>query len=186
MRSTALIVSAAALIRVSAAEAQERGPLTDRFSIDAGMYSMDSDTTIRADSIDGIDVGSTLDLEDTFGFDEEMVFRLEGIWRFHKRHKLRLMYFDSKRTAHESIEQPISFAGEDFSIGLEVRTDFNFQILELAYEYAFLRRETYESALRWAFTMWISPLPSRRHCPPPDRRSRKRCGAKFRPTLHCR
>lgn len=144
MRSTALIVSAAALIRVSAAEAQERGPLTDRFSIDAGMYSMDSDTTIRADSIDGIDVGSTLDLEDTFGFDEEMVFRLEGIWRFHKRHKLRLMYFDSKRTAHESIEQPISFAGEDFSIGLEVRTDFNFQILELAYEYAFLRRETYE------------------------------------------
>lgn len=126
------------------AAAEGTGPLHDRFNLDLGTYFMSSDTTVRADSIEGIDLGTSLNLEDTFGIGDETVFRLEGAWRFNERHKLRVMYFDSNRTARASATEEIRFDGEVFPVGVAVDVEFDFEILELAYEYDFLRRETYE------------------------------------------
>jgi hypothetical protein len=139
-----LVGAALGVAGTAAAAATERGPLQDRFTIDLGVYAMESDTTLRADEIDGIGIGTDVHLEDVFGFDDEDVFRLEGAWRFHKRHKLRLMYFESNRTASNGVEEDFVFSGTTFPVGLTVTADFDFQIIELAYQYDFLQRETYE------------------------------------------
>ncbi len=140
---TALIVGMGAFVSLPAV-ATDRGSFNERFSIHLGTYWMNSDTTIRADSIDGLALGTSLNLEDTFGFDEQIVFRLEGTWRFNRRHKLLLMYFESKRSAQDVTREHILFDGQDFPLGLDVRANFDFEIFELAYEYDFLHRETYE------------------------------------------
>lgn len=127
-----------------AAAAESQPPRRDRFALYLGTYLMSSDTTVRADSIDGLQLGTSLNLEDTFGFTEETLFRVEGAWRFLDRHKLRMMYFDSNRTSRASGEQEIRFAGETFPIGLDITAEFDFDIFELAYEYDFLQRDRYE------------------------------------------
>ena len=131
-------------IIAAAASAADTNPLNDRFSINLGAYFMSSDTDIRVDDADGLDLGTNIDLEDTFGFDDESVFRLEGAWRFFPRHKLRLMYFASNRRSHDELEEDIDFNGTTFPVAAEVNAKFDFDIIELAYEYEFLHRDNLE------------------------------------------
>src|SRR5262249_50727724 len=70
--------------------------------------------------------------------------RLDGYWRFKERHKLRLMYFDSKRHDTRVVDEDIQFRDTVFPVNVQVDTSFDTRIGELAYEYAFLRRERYE------------------------------------------
>lgn len=126
------------------AAAAENGVIGEKFSLSLGTYFMSSDTRIRADEIAGTDVGTEIDLEDTFGFDDENVFRAEAMWRFKPRHKLRLMYFSSSRSATQTLSEEISFRDTTFPLDATVRADFDFDIAELAYEYEFLRRDRYE------------------------------------------
>ena len=127
------------------ATSAENGNLLDeRFAVGLGAFFMSSDTRVRADRFDSVRVGTEFDFEDTFGFDEEKVFRADAIWRFFPRHKLRLMYFESDRTAHERLERQINFADTTFTAGLDVTADFKFDILELAYEYELLHHDRYE------------------------------------------
>jgi hypothetical protein len=118
--------------------------LHERFAFSLGTFFMSSDTRVRADRFESIGVGTTFDLEDTFGFDDESVFRADAMWRMFPRHKLRLMYFDSDRVARDRIEREIRFGNETFEADLDVTADFEFDILELAYEYELLRRDRYE------------------------------------------
>lgn len=116
----------------------------ERLSFDLGTYFMSSDTTVRVDELKGEEVGSTIPLEDSFGFEDEKVFRLEAGWRFAQRHKLSLMYFDSKRTRTAHLNEEVNFGDESYPADAVIKAEFNFEILELAYEYAFLRGERYE------------------------------------------
>ncbi|HEY5810597.1 MAG TPA: hypothetical protein VIT67_21690, partial [Povalibacter sp.] len=61
-----------------------------------------------------------------------------------KRHKLRLMYFDSSRSSSEHFSEEVDFADTTFPVNLEIGMKFQFEIAELAYEYDFLRRDNYE------------------------------------------
>jgi hypothetical protein len=118
--------------------------LHERFALSLGTFFMSSDTRVRADRFESIELGTTFDLEDTFGFDDESVFRIDAMWRALPRHKLRLMYFDSDRVAHDRIEREIRFGNEIFEADLDVTADFGFDILELAYEYELFRRDRFE------------------------------------------
>ena len=142
LASIALLVLAVAH-QAAASDEPENMP-RDRFALYLGTYFMSSDTTLRADSIYGLQRGTSVNLEDTFGFQKETVFRMEGAWRFFERHKLRMMYFQSDRTSTSSIAEEIRFDGEVFPLGLDVTAEFDFDVLELAYEYDFLRRDSYE------------------------------------------
>ncbi|HEY5807380.1 MAG TPA: hypothetical protein VIT67_05405, partial [Povalibacter sp.] len=55
------------LIATHIATAEDQNLLNDKYSIDLGTYFMDSTTTLRADQIDGIGIGTALNLEDQFG-----------------------------------------------------------------------------------------------------------------------
>ena len=130
------------------AGASERGPLNDRFTIDLGYYFMESDTQVRADSISGINVqpiiGDPIKIEELFNMSDDDVFRLEGAWRFFPRHKIRLMYFDSDRSSTATASTELSFGDVTFPVGVEIDARLKWEIIELAYEYDFLKRETYE------------------------------------------
>lgn len=119
-------------------------PMDSRFAVDLGTYFMSSDTRIRVDQVIGIGIGTTFDFEDVFGFDDETVFRLEGQWRFTEAQKLRLMYFRSSRRANDTLDTEIDFGDTTFPVNVDITARFDFEIIELAYQYDFLRLEDFQ------------------------------------------
>jgi len=127
-----------------ATQAGENGPLDDRFSIGLGAFFMSSDTQVRADAFGSGDIGTPVNFEDTFGLDDDSVFRVDAAWRMNERHVLRAMYFQSDRSASRVIDEDIEFGDETFPLDAEVRGEFRFDITELAYEYVFMKHDRYQ------------------------------------------
>jgi hypothetical protein len=120
------------------------GPFEDQFTFDLGTYFMGSQTSIRADELDGIDLGTRFRIEDVFEMQDETVFRLEGAWRFKPRHALRLMYFDSSRSRTDTIDRNIEFGDEQYPVGASVKLQYDFTVTELAYRYSLMTRDNFE------------------------------------------
>ena len=126
----------------SVARAEAGDPLTDRFSVSLGGFLLGTDTTV---SLDGETTeGSEIDLEDDLGFDDIDRFRIDGYWRMTPRQKIRLMYFDTKRTVNRLIEEEIVAEDETYPINTSIESTFETTVAELAYEFAFLRGDSYE------------------------------------------
>ena len=54
------------------------------------------------------------------------------------------MWFSATRDATRTLEEDIDWGDETFPVNARVKGEFGFDIYELAYEYAFLRRDSYE------------------------------------------
>jgi hypothetical protein len=119
-------------------------PFQATFVFDLGSYFMGSETNIRADALNGIDLGSRFRAEDVFGLDDETVFRLEGAWRFKPRHGVRFMYFDSSRSHTRALDRDIEFGDETFPVGVSATLDFDFTVTELAYRYSLVESDDFE------------------------------------------
>jgi hypothetical protein len=130
----------------SAALADDSAPslLNDPFYLSLGTFILNSDTEVRFDGDTGR--GTPIDWERTFGGGDSTRFRVDGHWRFgdSDRHKVRFMWFNSSRTGSRTIDEEIDFGDEVFPVDAKVTGEFSFDIYELAYEYAFLKRDTYE------------------------------------------
>ena len=126
------------------ANADDNGPLSERVSLALGTFFMGSDTRVRADAFDSGGIGTPVDFEDTFGLDDDRVFRVDASWRLGERHLLRAMYFESDRSVSHVIDEDIDFGDATFPVDADVRADFEFAITELAYEYVFLQRDEYQ------------------------------------------
>ena len=62
------------------------GPGQDKWKFELGGYFPSIDTSLK---IDGTDPGDDIDLEDGLGFsDDDTIWRLDGYWRFFKKHRL--------------------------------------------------------------------------------------------------
>lgn len=118
-------------------------PLDARFALSFGTYLVDSDTDV---TLDGKlrEAGTPIDWERTFGDGSLTRFRFDGQWRFAERHKMRALWFNSSRSNSRTIDQEIDWGGETFPVNAKVKGDLDYDIYELAYEYAFWRRETFE------------------------------------------
>src|SRR5687767_8579060 len=136
---------AAALGLASSVCAAEAGdPLTDRFSVSLGTFFLDTSTTVRVDG-EGVR-GTEVNLERDLGLGHVTRFRADAYWRFKERHKLRVMYFDTSQSDSRTINREIEFRGTTYPVNAQVDVDFDTTVVELAYEYAFVRRETWELA----------------------------------------
>jgi len=142
-RSGAWALLAALALGPMAAGAEDAPDLlTSPFYVALGTYIVDTDTEVSLDGESG--QGTRVDWENTFGSGEVTRFRLDGQWRFADRHKARFMWFDSSRDNSRTLEEEIDWGDETFPVSARTRAEFSFAVYELAYEYAFLRRDNYE------------------------------------------
>jgi hypothetical protein len=139
----ALSATGALLLASVTAEAEDApNLLEDPWGISLGTFILDSDTELRLNGESR--QGDLFNWEDTFGGGQETRFRVDGQWRFGDRHKLRFLWFNSSRTKSRTLERDIHFGDETFPLNARVEGEFSFDIYELAYEYAFMRRENFE------------------------------------------
>jgi len=144
-RSARVALGCAAILSTSmpvAAADESPDLLDDSWQLQLGSYSFNSDTEVQLNG--DTQVGTAVDWETTFGDDDLMRLRIDGQWRFAERHKARFMWFNSSRTESTTLDRDIEWGGETFPADARVSGEFNFDIYELAYEYSFLRRDTYE------------------------------------------
>lgn len=119
-------------------------PLNDRLSLSLGGFLLTTDTRVRIDG--SARTGTEFDVEEELGFNDTDRFRLDAYWRFQPRHKLRIMYFDTRRTASRQIDREITVRDTTYAVDTRIDAGFDTTIAELAYEYAFLQGERYELA----------------------------------------
>jgi hypothetical protein len=144
-RSAAAWAGSAAFLLGPPAALADDAPnmLEDPFYAALGTYVLNSDTKVRLDGESGR--GTDVDWENTFGDDGDMTRgRIDGFWRFADRHKLRFLWFNASRTSSNTTEEDIEWGDEVYPVDTKVKAESSFDIYELAYEYAFLRRENYE------------------------------------------
>lgn len=120
-------------------------PGEERFKFGAGSYFQRYDTTVRVKDSNG---GAFLNLEDDLGYDsDDSGLWLGGHWRFAKRHRLGLSYFDSKRSVTAIAQEDIDI-GEDETIpaGAGYESDFRIRVVPLQYAYSFVQNDKFELA----------------------------------------
>jgi hypothetical protein len=121
------------------------GVLGDTFNIALGTFIVNQDTTLRLDG-DAGEQGRDIDWERNFGDGDVNRFRLDAYWRFAERHRLRALVFSASRNGSRTFDEDITWGGETFPASATVEGEVKFSVYELAYEYAFMRRESFELA----------------------------------------
>ena len=140
-----LAISVVALLALGAtksARGEEPNPLNDQLSLSIGAFLLTTSTTVRVDGA-GVE-GTPFNLERSLGITNHDSFRVDGYWRFFRRHKIRLMYFQQNRNATHTIDQEIVFDGQTFPANAQLSARIDTLVAEAAYEYAFLRGQSYE------------------------------------------
>jgi hypothetical protein len=115
--------------------------LNDPFSLSLGTFIVGTDTKLQ---VNGDQIGDEIDLEQTFGQPDRNRFRADGYWRFADRHKLRFLWFDWRATRSRRIKEDFIFEDVLYEADATLELKNNFSVYELAYEYAFLRRDNFE------------------------------------------
>jgi len=120
--------------------------LSNRFQVAAGTFVLETDTDIQLNGDSG--EGSAIDWERDLGDDgDETRFRIDAYWRFADRHKLRALWFNNSTDRSRTLDEEIVWGDVTYPVDAEISAEFDFDVYELAYEYAFLRRENYELAV---------------------------------------
>jgi len=137
------VIMTAGLILPGAAEAQEGwGPGQDKWKLELGGYFPSTNTEL---TVDGVDPGDDLDLEDKLGFSsDESLFRLDGYWRFFKRHRLAFGYFQFNRDGSRTLNEEIEIGDEIFPVNALVSSELNLGFYTIDYLYSFYQGEKWE------------------------------------------
>jgi hypothetical protein len=119
--------------------------LHETFQLDLGVFVLG--TTTKA-SLNGQGVNNPeVDFNQTFGtgYDTQRV-RLDGIWRISDRHHVEFMYFTNGVSHTRSIDpaDPVKWGNYAFSGSVTAKNRLS--VYELGYEYAFIKKPTFELA----------------------------------------
>jgi hypothetical protein len=124
-----------------AVHAEAGNPLEDRVSLSLGGFLLDTSTKVR---VDGDVRGTEIDTDKDLGLNDSDRFRLDGYWRMTPRQKLRVMYFETNNEATKTLDRTLIFNDTVYPVNLDVHATTKTQVTEVAYEFAFMRRDTYE------------------------------------------
>jgi hypothetical protein len=142
-RSLGSIAACACLLTAAPALAEGPDPLENPFHLSLGTFLVNSDTEVRVDGKLG--TGTPVDFDKSFGDEGDQTrIRLDGSWRFAERHKVRAMIFSTSRSNSREFDEEIEWEDEVFPVGAKIKGEVDFAVYQVAYEYAFLRRETWE------------------------------------------
>jgi hypothetical protein len=120
--------------------------LTDSFRVGLGTFIIKTEPTVQ---LNGETLeGDRVNFEEVVGGGDDSRVRLDADWRFgdSQRHKVRLIAFNMKRDRNKTIDEEIEWGGDTYPVNSNVSAEVKFSVVELAYEYAFLRRDNYELA----------------------------------------
>lgn len=118
--------------------------LNDPFHVALGTYIIKTEPTIELNG--QTTTGDKVNFDEVIGGGDATRVRLDADWRFgdSQRHKMRLVAFAMNRDRRKTIDEEIEWGDEVFPIDAELEAELDFSVVELAYEYAFLRRDDYE------------------------------------------
>jgi hypothetical protein len=118
--------------------------LRDRFVINLGGFVVSS-------TINGSLKGSASNSDQSINFDKQFGTdgdqtraRLDFLWRITPTQHVRFSYFDDDVQRTRNIDQDLAWGDYTFIAGGQVTAETKFHVYELAYEYAFLRRQNYQ------------------------------------------
>jgi hypothetical protein len=140
------VAAAAALLLGSPAAFAEDTPslLTDSFQVALGTFIITSEPSIQLEG--DTSSGDKVDFDEALGGGDSTRVRLDSFWRFGDtgRHKIKAIAFDMSRENSRTFDEDIEWGGDIYPVGAEVDVEFSFTVIEVAYEYSFMRRDNYE------------------------------------------
>jgi hypothetical protein len=117
----------------------------DKFLMSVGTYLINFDTKASLDSatLGGTDVNFENDLGLT---SNQTRLRLEGYWRFARKHRLDFGGYFYTRKADRLIDQQIQWGDVLYDVGAEIHSEINTRFYKLDYKYSFVRTQKLEFA----------------------------------------
>jgi hypothetical protein len=145
-------IALVSLTAISSAHAADN-PLDARFGLDMGWFFLSTDTRVKVNGETTQLPGSDIDFDSTFGVDDTDRFRLDGMWRIATRHTIHALYFENNRSGTRDMTRDVNFGDHTYPIGASVTANTTFRVMELSYDYAFIKRDNYELAAGGGFHM---------------------------------
>lgn len=142
---TGIIAFLALLSLTTVARAQQTRDW-DRFRFSAGAFFIDLDTKTEVES-SRLDRGTRIDLEDDLGMESSQTdLFLSARYRFARKHSIAVGFLSIERNGDVTLTRDIQFGEDFFTINIDVESNFDFELLQLSYRYAFLSREKFDMA----------------------------------------
>jgi hypothetical protein len=118
--------------------------LTDSFQVALGTFAISSEPTVQLKG--DTSSGDKVDFDEALGGGDSQRFRLDSFWRFGDsgRHKVKAIAFEMSRDNSRTFDSDIEWGGDVYPVGAKIAAEFNFTVIEVAYEYAFLKRDNFE------------------------------------------
>lgn len=136
-------VLAGSFVVSAAAQAPAQALLDNKFVFSLGGFAVGSDVKARLNG--SSTTNPDVDFDETFGRDSNATrARFDALWRITPAHQLHLMYFDKGSQQSRVIDRDIRWGDYTFNVGGLVELDRSFKTTALAYEWAFMRRPSYE------------------------------------------
>ena len=122
-----------------------QGLLTDRIVGSLGTFIVATNTsaTLNGQSVKN----PAVDFNQTLGTGGDFTrVRADVLWRINPKHHVRFLYFNNDVTRDRALNKALDWGDYTFQANATLKTENAFKAYEFAYEYAFLRRPTYEVA----------------------------------------
>jgi hypothetical protein len=119
------------------------GPGQDKWKFQLGGFFPSTNTKLK---IDGTQVGDNVDLEGLGLSDDDSIWRLDGYWRFAKKHRLEFGYYQFNRDGSRGLDEQITIGDEIFQVGFLVATELQLDFYTIDYLYSFYQGEKWEIA----------------------------------------
>jgi hypothetical protein len=113
--------------------------------LSVGTFANSTALDIRLDPSTSLP-GTEIDWDQRFGLEHSKRFRLDGLWRFTPKHHLRVLYTDYSQTDRATLASEIQWGDDLFPVNAQVTGTLGFEVIEAAYEYAFVTSDRAEIA----------------------------------------
>ena len=122
------------------------GLLTNDITVSLGGYIVGTDVKANLNG-HTVDAGKPIDFSQTLGTGGNFNrIRADALWRINPKHHIRFLYFNTDVTRTRTLDKPLDWGDYQFQANASLSATTKLSVYELSYEYAFMRRPTFELA----------------------------------------
>ena len=124
-------------------------PITDHFYIRAAWYAPKYNTSFRVDPTNAPagTTGTPVNAENDLGLPHrENRGVVDFMFRLRDRNKVRVHYYETKRSGSQVLANDVVFGNETFPAGELTQTSFDLEQFNITYTYSFIRNSHFELA----------------------------------------